>query len=105
MGNSINTPIATAKEKIIDKVIIILSIFSPKTFFKKASNLLSLLSSSSSKKLAENLKLLLPTTIESINTKTPLTKGILRTLNFFASPSYVSFSTAIVPSGFLTAVA
>ena len=68
-------PIAMIKENIITTVIRILSSFSPNTLSSHASNFPGSASSSSSKKLQDQVRAFMPTTIESANLNTPRIKG------------------------------
>ena len=81
-GSTMKIPIAITKENIITTVMSALSSFSPKTLSSHASNLPGSASSSSSKKLQDQVRALMPTTMESIKLKIPLTKGRPNTLCF-----------------------
>lgn len=80
-----NIPIAMIKEKIITTVIRMLSNFSPNTLSSHCSKRLSFASSSSSKKLQDQVSALMPTIMESANLNTPLIKGIPKNGYFFVT--------------------
>ena len=85
IGSSMNIPIAMIKEKIITTVIRMLSNFSPNTLSSHCSKRLSFASSSSSKKLQDQVSALMPTIMESANLNTPLIKGIPKNGYFFVT--------------------
>ena len=93
-------------EKIITAVMTTLSIFSPNLSIRKLSNLPGASSSSSSsKKLADQVRVFIPRIIESAKLKIPRTNGREKNFTFSVILTYVSFWITISPSGFLTAVA
>ena len=105
-GRTMKIAIAMITENTITTAIKAFSSFSPNTRSKNCSNFPgSPASSSSSKKLAENVRDLIPSTMESTKLNIPRTNG--REKNFTFSPMliYVSFLTSISPSGLRTAVA
>ena len=91
---------------IITAVMTTLSIFSPNLSIRKLSNLPGASSSSSSsKKLADQVRVFIPRIIESAKLKIPRTNGREKIFTFSVILTYVSFWITISPSGFLTAVA
>ena len=105
-GSTIKIPMAMNTEKIITAVITTLSIFSPNLSIRKLSNLPGASSSSSSsKKLADQVRVFIPRIIESAKLKIPRTNGREKIFTFSVILTYVSFWITISPSGFLTAVA
>ena len=105
-GSTIKIPMAMNTEKIITAVITTLSIFSPNLSIRKLSNLPGASSSSSSsKKLADQVRVFIPRIIESAKLKIPRTNGREKNFTFSVILTYVSFWITISPSGFLTAVA
>ena len=84
--------------------IITLSSLSPKIAISFSSNFEGFESSSSSKKLAEYDNVFIPKTNESINENIPLRNGSPNIGILVVKLSYSSSITAIVLSGFLTAV-
>ena len=105
-GSTIKIPMAMNTEKIITAVMTTLSIFSPNLSIRKLSNLPGASSSSSSsKKLADQVRVFIPRIIESAKLKIPRTNGREKIFTFSVILTYVSFWITISPSGFLTAVA
>ena len=105
-GSTIKIPMAMNTEKIITAVMTTLSIFSPNLSIRKLSNLPGASSSSSSsKKLADQVRVFIPRIIESAKLKIPRTNGREKNFTFSVILTYVSFWITISPSGFLTAVA
>ena len=105
-GSTIKIPMAMNTEKIITAVITTLSIFSPNLSIRKLSNFPGASSSSSSsKKLADQVRVFIPRIIESAKLKIPRTNGREKNFTFSVILTYVSFWITISPSGFLTAVA
>ena len=104
-GSIIKIPIARIKESTITIDIITLSSFSPKTRSRNFSNLPGSSSSSSSKKLAEYVRVFIPSIMESANRNTPLIKGRDRIFALVVILSYLSFFISISPSGLRTATA
>ncbi len=74
-GRIMKMPMAMTTENTMTTAISTCSTFSPKTLSIHSSNLPGSDSSSSSKKLAEKLKLRIPRIMESAKLKTPRTKG------------------------------
>ena len=74
-GSTIKMPMAMTTENTITAAIRTCSTFSPKTLSSQSSNFPGSESSSSSKKLAEKLKVRMPRIMESAKLKTPRTKG------------------------------
>ena len=77
-----NMPMAMTKENIMTTLMSTLSSFSPNTLSSHASNRPGWASSSSSKKLQDQVRALMPTTMESIKLKIPLINGSPRNLCF-----------------------
>ena len=104
IGNTIKIATDANIEINIVTPIITLSSLSPKIAISFSSNFDGFESSSSSKKLAEYANVFIPNTNESTNANIPLRNGSPSTGIFVVRLSYLSSITAIVLSGFLTAV-
>ena len=74
-GSTIKMPMAMTTENTMTTAISTCSTFSPKTLSSHSSSFPGSESSSSSKKLAEKLKVRMPRIMESAKLKTPRTKG------------------------------
>ena len=81
-GSTIKIPMAMIKENIITTVMSTLSSFSPSTLSSHASNLDGVSSSSSSKKLQDQVRARMPRIMESAKLKIPRIKGSPRILAF-----------------------